>query len=139
VSREEAKARPRAFVVEDEPLVRRVMREALETDGYEVAEAAFGAGAEERVREFSPDVVILDLNLPDAQGTEVLDRIRAIPETASVPVVAFTGQFRDLDEAREALPEFDGHVLKPMRLVDLLRLLRSLRSRSRDGGKPASA
>jgi two-component system KDP operon response regulator KdpE len=131
--------RPRAFVVEDEPLVRRVMREALESDGYEVGETSFGRGAEERVREFAPDVVILDLNLPDARGTDVLQRVRAIPETAKIPVVAFTGQYRDLSDAREALPGFDGHVLKPMNLVDLLRLLRALRARAREGGKPPPA
>jgi CheY-like chemotaxis protein len=131
---EDSKPRWRAFLVEDDPLVRRVMREALETDGYEVGEISFGVGADRRIRAFAPHVVILDLNLPDAQGTDVLAKLRAAPETASVPVVAFTGQYRDLADAREALPEFDGHVVKPMNLVDLLRLLRSLRGRP---AKPA--
>lgn len=117
----------RVLVVEDDPMVRRIVREALEGDGYEVGETPFGVGVAKRAQAFRPHLVLLDYNLPDARGTDVLASIRSLPATARIPVVAFTGQYGDAAGARAALPGFDGHLTKPMNLIDLLRLVRSLR------------
>jgi CheY-like chemotaxis protein len=110
----------RALVVDDDASVREFVRGALEGAGYRVEECAAGAGCVEKARAFRPDVVLLDLVLPDANGGELLAPLRS--SCAAPPaVVAFTGYFRTLDEVREENPGFDGYVLKPVREKRLLR------------------
>ncbi|MBM3465351.1 MAG: response regulator, partial [Armatimonadetes bacterium] len=80
----------RILVVDDEPTIMRVMRHILESEGYTVLEAANGMEALARAREERPDLVLLDVLLPDIDGFEVLERMRRDPQTADLPVVVLS-------------------------------------------------
>lgn len=87
---------PAVVVVDDEASIRKLYSTALELAGFRVAGAATGKEALARVREMDAAVVVLDANLPDMAGEEVLDRLRAAPETEHVSVLIVTG-----DDTRE--------------------------------------
>ena len=116
-------ARARVLVVEDSEAIRTAFTILLEECGYAVAAAATGADALRLASEASPDLVLLDLGLPDLTGLDVVRRLKADPATRRIPVVALTG--RDDDADREALLAAGcaAYLLKP---VDTQRLIRDL-------------
>jgi CheY-like chemotaxis protein len=77
----------KVLVVDDESNMRFMIRMMLERAGYEVVEAAHGAAALERVKESRPDLVVTDLMMPVMSGRELVERLRADPGTASIPIV----------------------------------------------------
>jgi len=119
------------LVVDDEPQIRRVMRVILAGESYEVVEARSGEAALVRFRDFLPDLVLLDLNMPGMSGLEVC---RAIRETSDVPIVVLTVRHEE-DEKVEALDAgADDYVTKPFGKQELLARIRAALRRS-----PASA
>jgi CheY-like chemotaxis protein len=82
---------PRILVVEDNPITRKLLRVTLQSAGYAVSEAADGAAAVARAAEAMPDLVLLDLLLPDLEGDAVLRRLRALPGGDGLPVLALSG------------------------------------------------
>jgi DNA-binding NarL/FixJ family response regulator len=116
----------RVLVVDDHTLLRQVLRAALA--GHDrlqvVGEAATGAGALSEARRLAPDVVVLDLGLPDMEGLEVIRRLRA--ELPATEIVVLTSSERD-DELLAALRAgAKGYVLKTSDYQELLRALESL-------------
>src|SRR5262245_65216197 len=98
------------LVVDDEPQIRRVMRVILASENYEVVEARSGEAALLRFREFLPDLVLLDLNMPGMSG---LETCRAIRETSEAPIVVPTVRHEE-DEKVEALDAgADDYPTKP--------------------------
>ena len=92
---ERATGAPRSvLVVDDDPVVRALLRDALELEGYEVRAAEDGAAGLERIAERRPDCVVLDLMMPGIDGLEVLRRIRATDEEM-LPVVMLTAAAGD--------------------------------------------
>ena len=77
----------RILVVEDDPTLRLVLRDNLQSEGYEVDVAADGAGAVSRARASIPDLIVLDLTLPDHDGFEVLPILRSLGQ---VPIIVLT-------------------------------------------------
>jgi len=93
---------PRVLVVDDDAAARDLLRGSLERDGWEVAEATDGRAALERIASERPALVLLDLMMPEMDGFEFLDALRATPGRANVPVVVLTA--KDLSaEDRERL------------------------------------
>ena len=90
------------LVVDDDPLLRRLLQRLLERDGYAVTCAASGAEALAVLREFLPDLVILDWMMPGLDGAEVLRRMAADAATATVRVLVYTAS-NDSDVEREAV------------------------------------
>ncbi|MEO6321060.1 MAG: ATP-binding protein [Polaromonas sp.] len=99
--------------VEDNVDARTTMAELLRMQGYEVIEVADGASTLPAVLAARPDVVLMDIGLPDIDGFEVARRLRAEPRTRSIALIALTGygQFRDKQAAAKA--GFDAHLAKP--------------------------
>jgi CheY-like chemotaxis protein/phosphoribosyl 1,2-cyclic phosphodiesterase len=89
----------RVLIVDDDPVMRRLTRGALENDGYILTEAANGREALELVRREAPDLVILDFVMPELDGLDVLRVLRADPTTVSLPVLMLTSQ-ADEDSTR---------------------------------------
>src|SRR5262245_44641454 len=84
------RARPSILVVEDEPALRQLVVEALEADGFAVAQAPDGAEALERLRGFAYDGLVVDLRLPDMDGMQVLDEaLTRFPEMHAVVMTGF--------------------------------------------------
>jgi two-component system cell cycle response regulator DivK len=111
------------LVVEDSEAIRTAFTILLEESGYTVAAAPTGADAVRLAGERTPDLVLLDLGLPDISGIDVARSIKGNPATRNIPVVALTG--RDDDGSREALlaAGCSAFLLKP---VDTQALIRSL-------------
>lgn len=112
----------RVLVVEDNPDVSASLQMLLEASGYEVRCADTGRRALEEARRFLPEVVLLDLGLPDMSGQDVLKGMRALEEVRGASIIALSGRDLDDDEVSDEA-SFDHHVLKPPDVDQLLSLL----------------
>lgn len=113
------------LVVDDNQVTRKLVRFALEGDGYEVIEAATGRLALEAVEARRPDLVLQDLVLPDIDGFELGAMLRSRLEHPRVPLLAFSGLASNLDLARISSVGFDELVVKPVESSQLLKLIKS--------------
>ena len=113
------------LVVEDNPITRKLVRVTLSAEGYTVLEAPDGGTARELLHAGTPDLVLLDLVLPDTSGFHLLREIRALPDGADIPVLAFTGFLPRDEEARAAAAGFTEFLVKP---VEPSRLVRTIRA-----------
>ncbi len=118
------KPKPMALVVDDEVQIRRLLRVCLEADGYRVLEAATGQDAITEAAQRKPDVVILDLGLPDMDGVAVLRRLR---EWSRVPVLVLSVRDREEDKIAALDHGADDYVTKPFGTGELLARLRVAR------------
>src|SRR5580700_1990584 len=109
------------LVIDDDPQIRRVVRVILVGDGYEVVEVRSGDAALLKFREFLPDLVLLDLNMPGMNG---LETCRALRETSEVPIIFLTVR-RDEEQKVEALDAgADDYVTKPFGKRELVARIR---------------
>jgi two-component system KDP operon response regulator KdpE len=113
--------RPRVLVVDDEPQIRRALRVALRANGYEVAEAETGAEAIDTVALQPPDLVILDLALPDLDGIEICRRLR---EWTQLPIIVLSAHGDDQAKVRALDEGADDFVTKPFSVPELLARMR---------------
>jgi signal transduction histidine kinase len=131
--------RPCILLVEDNPATRNLYRATLETEGYQVLEAPDAATALARMRGSPPDLVLLELLLPDMSGVELGGRLRDLPGGANIPFLALSGFHRKLEEEHKLPSRFDVTLFKPVdpaRLVDVIREHLPLPGAPRiDGGK----
>jgi len=123
------------LVVEDETTLRETLAEALEAEGFQVIQAADGRAALARFRADRPDLVILDLMLPELSGIEVCRIIRA---ESGVPIVMLTAKDSELDKVVGLELGADDYVTKPFSLRELSARIRALFRRSEQAAAPAS-
>ncbi|KAB3542767.1 MAG: response regulator [ANME-2 cluster archaeon] len=102
------------LVVEDNPMNMELAVDLLETYGYEITPAEDGFKALERVKETKFDLILLDMQLPGMDGPEVLERLKADPETRAVPVVALTAHAMSGDAKRFMEAGCAGYISKPI-------------------------
>ncbi len=110
------------LVVDDEPQIRRALRTTLEAHGYTVQVASTGGEAVVASAETSPDLVFLDLGLPDLDGTEVIRRVRAFSE---VPVIVLSVRDQQADKVAALDAGADDYVTKPFGMEEVLARLRA--------------
>jgi diguanylate cyclase (GGDEF)-like protein/PAS domain S-box-containing protein len=110
---------PRVLVVEDSEALRFTTRLVLEAAGWEVAEAATAAGCLWAMDSVDPDVVLLDLGLPDADGFSVLAHLKSQESTAWVPVVVLSGRSDRAEVSRLLLAGAQDYLVKPFTAVEL--------------------
>jgi two-component system, cell cycle response regulator DivK len=111
---------PQVLVVEDNERNMKLFRDVLQASGYRTLEATTGERAVELVFEHRPDLVLMDIQLPDIDGVEALDRLRADDRFASVPVLALTAQAMDGDRERFLAAGFDDYLSKPVDILDFV-------------------
>ncbi|HWU37938.1 MAG TPA: response regulator [Candidatus Acidoferrum sp.] len=121
----------RILVVDDEPVVLEALEALLRQEGHQVRTASDGATALRFVELEQPDILLLDLHLPDVSGFEVVSRLRQIPELSAVPVIAFSGKFVSPEERgllTQQAVQFVGKYgpVALNRLLDDLRQISSL-------------
>jgi two-component system KDP operon response regulator KdpE len=118
------------LVVDDEAQIRRALRTALEAHGYEVITAGTSAGGLQEVAERDPDIVLLDVRLPDLDGTEMLARLRGWSE---VPVIILSVRDAQMEKVKALDAGADDYVTKPFGMPELLARIRSALRRSAPG------
>jgi len=123
------------LIVDDEPPIRRFLRTSLAAQDYAVIEAASGAEALRAMASEAPDLVILDLGLPDMNGTEV---IRAIRVTSPVPIIVLSVRNDERGKVEALDLGADDYVTKPFGMEELVARIRTaLRHRLQEKGEPA--
>ena len=124
------------LVVDDEAAIRRLLRSSLPPQGFAVEEAASGGEALEQIARSAPDLVILDLGLPDMDGVEVIRKIRGAGSKLPILVLSSRGDERGKVEALEL--GADDYVTKPFGMAELVARIRTaLRHRvQEEGGQP---
>jgi len=115
------------LVIDDEPQIRRLLRVTLEANGYSVTEAATGQEGIMQAAQSRPEIILLDLGLPDLDGVEVLKRIR---EWSAVPVIILSVRDREHDKIAALDAGADDFVTKPFGSGELLARLRTSLRRS---------
>jgi two-component system KDP operon response regulator KdpE len=121
---------PIVLLVDDEPVLLRMLEVNLKIAGFAVRTATSGAGALASVAEETPDVVVLDLGLPDLDGWEVLARLRAIDALAETPVVVVSGSDRDAAGDPGYAANVHAFLTKPVEPADLVETVRRAVSRT---------
>ena len=112
----------KVLVVDDEPQIRRALRTSLEAHGYEVAAVGTGEEGVLHVADLAPDLVLLDLGLPDMDGTEVVRRVRAF---SAVPVIVLSVREGPQDKVGALDAGADDYVTKPFAMEELLARARA--------------
>src|SRR5437868_14704578 len=123
------------LVVDDEPTLRETLAENLEIEGFRVVTAADGRQALDRFRQSQPDLVVLDLMLPELSGIEVCREIR---RQSGVPILMLTARDSELDKVVGLELGADDYVTKPFGLRELLARVRALIRRSERQGEGAT-
>jgi CheY-like chemotaxis protein len=113
----------RVFIVDDNVDGAASLAMLLELEGHTVSTANSPADALQRIESFQPDVVLLDIGLPDMDGYELLRRLRMLPALAAVRFIATTGYGESTDRERARQAGFDEHLLKPWSFEVLAKLL----------------
>jgi two-component system cell cycle response regulator DivK len=112
------------LVVEDNDKNMKLFRDVLVASGYRTLEATTGGQAVKLAAEHAPDLVLMDIELPDIDGVETLSRLRADERTASIPVLALTAQAMHGDRERCLAAGFDDYISKPVNVIELLGTVR---------------
>ncbi len=118
----------RILVVDDEPNIVDVVSMALRFQGFEVASAATGREALDQVAEFRPDLMVLDVMLPDMEGFDVAERLGA--QRSAVPIVFLTARDATPDKVRGLTSGGDDYVTKPFSLEELVARIRTILRRT---------
>ncbi|MCC5876856.1 MAG: response regulator [Candidatus Sumerlaeia bacterium] len=111
--------KPKVLVVDDENDILLIVRTSLKDD-YEVSTACSGTDALAHIEDETPDLIILDMMMPEMDGIEVLERVRANDKTATTPVIFLTG-VSERSKIREALDKgTQYYIVKPFKQQDLM-------------------
>jgi len=100
--------------IEDNMDNRTLVRRVLQIEGYQVVEAESGFRAFEILRTEIPDLVLMDINLPDMDGYEITTRLKQMPTLARVPVIAMTANVMKGDREKTLAAGCDGYISKPI-------------------------
>jgi two-component system cell cycle response regulator DivK len=115
----------RILVVEDHPENRRLLRDLLTAAGYEMLEAVTGPDGIAAATEHRPDLILMDIQLPDLDGYEATRRIKADPALRHIPVIAVTSYALSGDDAKAKAAGCDDYVAKPFRPRELVAKIRA--------------
>jgi two-component system cell cycle response regulator DivK len=121
------------LIVDDNERNLRLARDVLRAGGFRTAEAATGLEGVARALELHPDVVLMDVRLPDVDGVEAARLLKTDPRTDAIPVVALTSLAMKGDRERLIAAGFDGYLEKPISVRDLPGQVRAFCERRADG------
>ena len=109
-----------ALIVEDNALNLKLMRDLLEASGIETLQTKGGSQALEMVREHRPDIVLMDIQLPDVSGLDVTRQLKADAELSDIPIIAVTALALRGDEERVLEAGCDAYISKPISVASFL-------------------
>lgn len=111
------------FAVEDNPIAGEIVQTALESRGHSVALVSTGRHAIEWLSNNRCDLILLDLMLPDADGGQLVEVLRRLPNGADIPILAFSAFASKLADLRRSGAPFDGYIAKPVEPEELIRIV----------------
>ncbi len=109
----------RILCVEDNSQNMNLIHYILQQHGFKVIEAFDGLSGVELAQTESPDLILMDINLPDIDGLEVVSRLKADPKLQSIPIIALTSNGMYGDEERALAAGCDGYIVKPVSRITL--------------------
>jgi two-component system cell cycle response regulator DivK len=109
----------RILYIEDNPENRMLMRRVLMAEGYIIEEAVNGQTGLQKAAESPPDLILMDINLPEIDGYEVTARLKQLPNMLGVPIIAVTANVMKGDREKTLAAGCDGYIQKPID-IDLL-------------------
>ena len=113
----------RILVVEDQEDNRQILRDLLGTAGYELSEAENGADAITAVANHRPDLILMDIQLPEVSGLEITKRLKADEELRGIPVVAVTAFAMKGDEEKIRQGGCEGYIAKPISIAGFIKVV----------------
>jgi DNA-binding response OmpR family regulator len=116
----------RILVVDDDPVILRLIEVNLDLEGFEVVTADRGEDAIARARDSAPDLIILDLMMPEMSGWEIAERLREDEKTKGIPLVFLSARTQDEDRRRGEELGVAGYVTKPFDPAELVSTIRGL-------------
>src|ERR1700759_2381809 len=120
----------RILIVEDEEPLTMLLRYNLEAEGYEVESSARGDEADTKLKESTPDLVVLDWMLPGLAGIELCRRLRARPETRQLPIIMLTARGAESEPMRGLSTGAEVYIVKPFSVPELIARVRALLRRA---------
>lgn len=108
------------LIVEDNEKNMKLVRDVLQFKGYETVEAVNGADGVRLAKERKPDLVLMDIQLPDIDGITALGQIRDDPETRKIPVIAVSASVMPDDQQRIVASGFDAYITKPINVKNFV-------------------
>lgn len=126
------------YIVEDDASIRELEQYALQTNNYPARGFADGASFWAAVREGAPDLVILDVMLPDEDGYEILGKLRESAVTRSVPVIMVTAKTSEIDVVKGLDHGADDYLCKPFGIMEFISRVKAVMRRASAGPAPAA-
>jgi len=133
---DKTRAKTKILVVDDEPNLLRLISYSFAVEGYDVITAERGSDALKKARMEQPDVIVLDVMLPDMNGLEVCRQLRANRETAHLPIMILSIRSEIQDKIRGFKAGADGYLTKPVDSDELVARIEALLERERQRSKP---
>lgn len=118
------------YIVEDDVNIREIERYALKNSGYETEEFETGAALFARLENAVPDLILLDIMLPDEDGLDILAKVRAKRETAHVPVIMVTAKTTEIDKVKGLDLGADDYITKPFGVMELISRVKAMLRRT---------
>jgi two-component system phosphate regulon response regulator PhoB len=122
---------PRVMIVEDEEPLTTLLRYNLEAEGYSVDASLRGDEAELKIRESTPDLLLLDWMLPGVSGIELCRRLRLREETRELPIIMLTARGEEAERIRGLSTGADDYVVKPFSVPELMARIRAILRRAK--------
>ena len=122
-------SRKKILVIDDEPDIVTYLVTLLENNGFRTITASNGKEGLEKVKEGKPDLITLDISMPEKSGVKFFREIQADPDTSKIPVIIITGVshgFENFIKTRKQVKPPDGFISKPIDKKDLLKQVRNL-------------
>ena len=120
------------FIVEDDSNIREIEMFALKNSGYLVEGFENAKDFFKRLADKKPDLVLLDIMLPDIDGMEILSRIKNVPETKRIPVIMVTAKTTEIDKVKGLDTGADDYITKPFGVMELISRVKALLRRTND-------
>ncbi|MBI4347815.1 MAG: response regulator transcription factor [Elusimicrobia bacterium] len=121
----------RILAIDDDPIIRRLLLQSMAAEGFECVEASTVAEGLAAAARSKPDLVLLDVNLPDGDGISTCRRLKADPSLKHIPVLILTGEASDVDHRVDGLEAgAEDYVLKPFLPRELVSRVKGILKRS---------
>lgn len=118
------------YIVEDDTNIREIESFALKNSGYQIQDFENARDFYRAVKDKKPDLVLLDIMLPDEDGMEILQKLRRNPETKRLPVIMVTAKATELDRVKGLDSGADDYIIKPFGVMELISRVKALLRRS---------